>query len=212
MSTIESFLSAAFTPSTAPIWGGTLIAALAAIIAAFGASWLTNRYNQRLFEQQRKHELTVLEIQRTDNAQSVAVIVVGEAIGIYADLVTADGNENFVDTSVNILKDINKKTDAYRSMLPQLGILGSGIAEHVIRFYAGVELLASSAQSVPPDNAPKRRIADMSLLEQTFAFEALFGAYILNLTGGNPALASVGTNVTQRPMTGKTTLRRPHCN
>ena len=38
------------------------------------------------------------------------------------------------------------------------------------------------------------------------------GAYILNLTGGNPALASVGTNVTQRPMTGKTTLRRPHCN
>ena len=29
------------------------------------------------------------------------------------------------------------------------------------------------------------------------------GAYILNLTGGNPALASVGTNVTQRPMTGK---------
>ena len=37
------------------------------------------------------------------------------------------------------------------------------------------------------------------------------GAYILNLTGGNPALASVGTNVTQRPMTGKTTLRRPHC-
>ena len=118
--------------------------------------------------------LTVLEIQRTDNAQSVAVIVVGEAIGIYADLVTADGNENFVDTSVNILKDINKKTDAYRSMLPQLGILGSGIAEHVIRFYAGVELLASSAQSVPPDNAPKRRIADMSLLEQTFAFEALF--------------------------------------
>ena len=30
-----------------------------------------------------------------------------------------------------------------------------------------------------------------------------FGAYILNLTGGNPALASVGTNVTQRPMTGK---------
>ena len=38
------------------------------------------------------------------------------------------------------------------------------------------------------------------------------GAYILNLTGGNPALASVGTNVTQRPMNGKTTLRRPHCN
>ena len=31
----------------------------------------------------------------------------------------------------------------------------------------------------------------------------IFGAYILNLTGGNPALASVGTNVTQRPMTGK---------
>ena len=30
-----------------------------------------------------------------------------------------------------------------------------------------------------------------------------FGAYILNMTGGNPALASVGTNVTQRPMTGK---------
>ena len=37
------------------------------------------------------------------------------------------------------------------------------------------------------------------------------GAYILNLTGGNPALASVGTNVTQQPKTGKTTLRRPHC-
>ena len=32
---------------------------------------------------------------------------------------------------------------------------------------------------------------------------AKLGAYILNLTGGNPALASVGTNVTQRPMTGK---------
>ena len=41
---------------------------------------------------------------------------------------------------------------------------------------------------------------------------AMKGAYILNLTGGNPALASVGTNVTQRPMPGKTTLRRPHCN
>ena len=37
------------------------------------------------------------------------------------------------------------------------------------------------------------------------------GAYILKLTGGNSALASVGTNVTQRPMTGKTILRRPHC-
>ena len=37
------------------------------------------------------------------------------------------------------------------------------------------------------------------------------GAYILKLTGGNSALASVGTNVTQRPMTRKTILRRPHC-
>ena len=35
---------------------------------------------------------------------------------------------------------------------------------------------------------------------------------LITLTGGNPALASVDTNVTQRPMTGKTTLRRPHCN
>ena len=31
----------------------------------------------------------------------------------------------------------------------------------------------------------------------------IFGAYILNSTGGNPTLTSVGTNVTQRPMTGK---------
>ena len=35
------------------------------------------------------------------------------------------------------------------------------------------------------------------------AYWLCLGAYILNLTGGNPALASVGTNVTQRPMTGK---------
>ena len=53
---------------------------------------------------------------------------------------------------------------------------------------------------------------DCLTFEQICAFPAaknaakdcvLFGAYILNLTGGNPALASVGTNVTQRPMTGK---------
>ena len=49
-------------------------------------------------------------------------------------------------------------------------------------------------------------------IELAIANGVCIGAYILNLTGGNPALASVGTNVTQRPMTGKTTLRRPHCN
>ena len=65
----------------------------------------------------------------------------------------------------------------------------------------------------PPEEKP-----DFPMFEEydppdtkVFAFSN-YGAYILNLTGGNPALASVGTNVTQRPMTGKTTLRRPHCN
>ena len=69
---------------------------------------------------------------------------------------------------------------------------------------AGADLSASWLWDA---NLTRAELSGAKMLETDFK-----GAYILNLTGGNPALASVGTNVTQRPMTGKTTLRRPHCN
>ena len=62
--------------------------------------------------------------------------------------------------------------------------------------------IAFAAKSAPVDGVLQQgafllrgRVVDLDIENK--------GAYILNLTGGNPALASVGTNVTQRPMTGK---------
>ena len=60
---------------------------------------------------------------------------------------------------------------------------------------SGVELLLAPVFSVQFD-------LQNAAVETRVSFEN-YWAYILNLTGGNPALASVGTNVTQRPMTGK---------
>ena len=89
----------------------------------------------------------------------------------------------------------------------------SGGARHRHGRALGEETFAVAAAEAER-HGDKARLAWVPLPSETGRQHrrANMGAYILNLTGGNPSLASVGTNVTQRPMTGKTTLRRPHCN